>query len=520
MQGTTSSTPMEHGRQERNVATDAKQCTSNNLKIPRTDPTSPIMSYWERIMTFNQSIAKLYRDSVLYNSIQSAAQSAVRTLQQHPLTHSYLHHTNATHAWARRYQSLLSLLQQQQQQENQQHPVSTSYVDDTHSVLNESKDDIIYDTFQQSRQRLMSAAVILLQRQQDKSRTRHTPTEQQLILVPWRQQQEKYKFLQSLQTVAPTVFLCLLPIVGYVPMILAVLLPRQLLSSHFYTNTEILHYNTLQHKEQQSYFHSVMTYVLQQHPSLSNIPNKTTDDNDRSQTIKTILDWYDILMVPTSENPSHNDSKSPRFSLSVLDSYSRTALIQLSLATGIYPTLSSSSAVARNNVRYYSTVYMTPTWILRHHIRSKLQRIVQENQLLLCEEVLVLLQLQNQTKSSTVTTTSSTLCEYINQFTDVEFSDACLLRGIPLSSHHEGTNNNNDTSSSTDRSRYVLCQSLTDHIKTFASLLCWTAQQQRRDPNSTRKSSSATISPQDMERIGLFLLYLPMLLDYYQSKNK
>ena len=51
--------------------------------------------------------------------------------------------------------------------------------------------------------------------------------------IPWRQQEQQRRFIDGLFTVFPVVALWAIPVVGYIPMFVAIATPRQLLSRHF-----------------------------------------------------------------------------------------------------------------------------------------------------------------------------------------------------------------------------------------------------------------------------------------------
>lgn len=61
-------------------------------------------------------------------------------------------------------------------------------------------------------------------------------------LVPRRQYEQQRQFIEALKLVSPTVLVWILPIVGTIPMVLAVAAPRQLLSRHFHNDFEVAEY--------------------------------------------------------------------------------------------------------------------------------------------------------------------------------------------------------------------------------------------------------------------------------------
>ena len=61
--------------------------------------------------------------------------------------------------------------------------------------------------------------------------------------IPWRQREQQRRFREGVATVLPVVVLWMIPVVGYLPMLLAVAAPRQVLSRHFHNEYEQRLYN-------------------------------------------------------------------------------------------------------------------------------------------------------------------------------------------------------------------------------------------------------------------------------------
>jgi hypothetical protein len=100
--------------------------------------------------------------------------------------------------------------------------------------------------------------------------------------------------------------------------------------------------------------------------------------------------------------------------------------------------------------------------------------------------------------------------------TDIELSNACLLRGLPIATM---------LSQSLSTLRNEMIQSLTEHLNIHAALLQF-IHESKWNPQSLTASNhndhnvnqnplplakAPVMTDQDMEQIGLFLLLLPML---------
>jgi len=85
---------------------------------------------------------------------------------------------------------------------------------------------------------------LLYQNIRDAATTPHNAwTTKRGARIPWRQQYQQRLFLDGISTVLPVVIFWMIPFLGYVPMLLAVAAPRQLLSRHFHNDYEMAEYN-------------------------------------------------------------------------------------------------------------------------------------------------------------------------------------------------------------------------------------------------------------------------------------
>lgn len=453
------------------------------------------MSYYERTVTFSNSIYKLYQDYLLYQNITYAYQTASNGRN--------------LHAWAQRYRSLCEMSHQFQ----------------FHSHCNKNNHyHRHYDIT------VTESTVALIVQQQQRSTHQYAPN----LIIPYHAQEQLHQFRDAIMKVTPTVLLCMIPIIGYVPMLLAILLPRQLLCYHFYNQYEILLYNHLQYQQRKQYFAidgTLPTNIIQTY--LRQILEKYQQQHEESilssssdmTSMDTIISFYRYCasMVDNDSTPKQNDvsttttattttsSRTHVYNILQLHTYPRDAFIQLALVTGMY-----SSTITNRTIQYYIIAYCTPTFVMRYYIRSLVKRILRDDQLLLCEEYLANLPSSSSNIVSSFIQTS---------MTDIELSNACLLRGLPTtttttmvpSTYHSSLNSDDP-----------IRQSLTEHLNIVASLLQIThtltlKTSSMSNVNDTGNhgplsSTVTTISDQDMEQIGLFMLHLPLIRSCISKK--
>ena len=490
--GSFNNTCSSHNKiRRRRLTNDHKQLSGRDDEKQKQQP---IMSYYERTVTFSNSIYKLYQDYLLYQNITSAYQTATAATST---GHTSSHH----HAWAQRYQVLCDMSRRSHR----------------HNYTS-----------------IIESAVALIVQQQYSNTYQYAPN----LVIPYCGQEQQYQFLSAIGKVTPIVLLCMIPIVGYVPMLLAILLPRQLLCYHFYNHDEILHYNDLQYQQRKRYYYyyigssndddsrhnttnnAILTnirrilekYQQQQHQksmlsSSSSSSNLTSADD--------IISFYrDCASMNDDEASTKKDDTWTKtttitnmYNILQLRTYPRDTLIQLALATGMY-----SSTITNRIIQYYIVAYCIPTFVLRYHIRSLAKHILRNDQLLLCEEYLA-------TTSLSYSSSKKIASSFVQtNMTDVELSNACLLRGIPTTSQHSTSLNPHDQ----------ICHSLMEHLNIVASLLQITHTQKlkmRSSPSNEKDQGDAhlplattAITDPDMEQIGLFMLHVPLIRGYISKQ--
>ena len=81
--------------------------------------------------------------------------------------------------------------------------------------------------------------------------------------IPRRQLEHQRRLRQDLAVVSPLVLVWLLPIIGYLPMILAFIAPRQVLSRHFWNDYEIHYYRQIELEQRRFVYSRLAELFLQ-----------------------------------------------------------------------------------------------------------------------------------------------------------------------------------------------------------------------------------------------------------------
>lgn len=226
--------------------------------------------------------------------------------------------------------------------------------------------------------------------------------------IPRRQHEQQRRLRVDLSMVLPLIVLWLPPIIGYLPLLLAIVAPRQVLSRQFLNEYEIRTFAALEYQQRHQYFASVsehfwiatttsnngsQPFFSSSFPTLGNSdvagpvidPIQLFDDTDAT----------DGTAVP--QNPY-------RHFLSSVQTLPREYLMSLALALGIHQRLPVCLA-------HMVTQWCTPRWWLHYHINRHAQAVVTDDALLLEE---------------------GAANNRAAQLTDREVWDACLLRGLPI----------------------------------------------------------------------------------------
>lgn len=221
--------------------------------------------------------------------------------------------------------------------------------------------------------------------------------------IPRREHEEQRRLKDDLRKVFPVLAIWALPLVGYLPLIFAVMAPRETLSRQFFNTYQRELYASIEYRQCQSYFLTLGGYVF----SSAMINTRRLDFSRLEQDAAgPILDLMPFYAMFTDKPLPDKNFILPVGQLAHLESYPREHLISLALANGLYqhlpPTLSSLSA------------HLCP-WL-----RTEIRRIgtnIAVDDILLLEEAY-----------------DSNTCA---SMTDTEVMDACLMRGLPVTVSHE-----------------------------------------------------------------------------------
>jgi hypothetical protein len=298
--------------------------------------------------------------------------------------------------------------------------------------------------------------------------------------IPRRQLEQQRRLRSDLAVVSPLVLVWLLPIIGYLPMILAFIAPRQVLSRHFWNDFEIQHYRKVE-LEQRRFVYSRLAELFMEKAvkQTSTVPLPLVNgERDIAGPLLDLAVLWDVFLpkqaAPGAELAGDAVILKPQYksgAMSSLDALSRDYLVQLALAIGIHQRLPPGLA---NVVTQYT---LTP--ILKWRIRQRAQAIVQDDAMLIQEQ-------QEGTFSW-------------DALTDDEVQDACLLRGLPV-----------------DSSIMDMRTALDNHVKMVRPL----HERMYHAKTSMALNGSASHIACVEEGLGLLTLHLPILRDFCQRQQK
>jgi hypothetical protein len=278
--------------------------------------------------------------------------------------------------------------------------------------------------------------------------------------IPRRQYQQQVQIRKDLGVVLPVVALWMAPLVGYVPMCLAILAPRQVLTRHFYNAHEIQHYATLESHQRRTEFDAVtdacwsMASRTQQAPASypDMLMPQLVDEDTRADATGPLLDTRALIAIF-----AHDEFIDPIPSpwrpgvLASVAALPRAYLVRLALAVGVGQTLPPP-------LNSLWTANLLPTSWLQGRVRQVARAVVQDDALLLWEG-------QDRKGCASLTHT--------------EVRDACLARNLPLAGSPD------------------MRTSLTNHLRLMAKV----------------QGTSALSA----EGLGLLTLHLPLLRDFYKQ---
>lgn len=304
-------------------------------------------------------------------------------------------------------------------------------------------------------------------------------------LVPRRMMEHQRRLKQDLAIVSPLVLIWLLPIIGYLPMILAFVAPRQVLSRHFWNEHEIQLYRQVELEQRKLAYAKVADMFFQ------NVANQVTDamaldrailrsDRDAGGPLLDLDPLYEIFIAQDDDTQAktHSSNASSSFSLVSLNRLPRDYLVQLSLAIGIHQRLPSYWAIMLTQ--------FTLSYVLKLRITHIAQAVARDDAMLLLERANL----------------SHDLSDWMAQLTDEEVRDASLLRGLPVNG-------------SLADMRLCLNNHLDMVQPMHQRILQGLEQKEHQDGES-----HAHDTPELQQRLGLLTLHIPLLRSYFQKNAK
>lgn len=227
--------------------------------------------------------------------------------------------------------------------------------------------------------------------------------------LPRRQLEQRRQFLVDIQIALPTISLFMLPIVGYLAPFLSYLFPRQLLSRQFQTSQQHSTYAILEYKTRQRYYVRLTEYLLQRcHIDSTFLAElRSADCDEAGPVIQNMALFLQFLFYPIV-NPSHDSSSitiSAPINMESLSTQRIHTLFQICGFSKLPPILADV---------FYGLV---PLGILRSILRNIASSIVLDDACLLRES--------GDNNDALVVT----------NLTEAEVLEACILRGLPITSN-------------------------------------------------------------------------------------
>lgn len=274
--------------------------------------------------------------------------------------------------------------------------------------------------------------------------------------IPRRQFEQQRRLRSDIICMMPLVILWIPPIIGYLPMILFVMAPRQVLSRQFHNDYEVRHYAELEYYQRRQDYPALADLFFRLAMLGQQDGRHVEIDSAESDEAGPVMDALPFYSVFANRSGITHQYRLRRGVLATLDMLPREYIVQLALAVGVNQSLPKGMAVRL-------TGWMPSVW-LRYQIHRVATAVVEDDTLLLLEDH------------------DENGCA---DLTEIEVMDACLMRGLPVGI-------------STDKMRVCL----TNHLKMIASV-------KERLP-----SGSMT------EGFGLFTMHLAVLRYYFKQRDE
>jgi hypothetical protein len=198
--------------------------------------------------------------------------------------------------------------------------------------------------------------------------------------LPRRPFMQQQRFLKDAKRVGPITLASCIPIVGYVPMVLAVAMPRQVLTHQFFRDDEVTMYADLEYQEKREHYDAVAKHVLHQ---LKHFQMQLDGSDAVGPLVSNISEMFQAW--------KQADCDSTRY-------FPRKYLVALSEATGLHHAWPERMSQA--------LCFVTPSFFLHQRLHRMVRVVGTDDRLLLLEGE--------------------------DGLTPAEVREACLARGMPV----------------------------------------------------------------------------------------
>jgi len=349
--------------------------------------------------------------------------------------------------------------------------------------------------------------------------------------IPRRQYEQQRRLVEDLSKVGPLVALWIPPIIGYLPMLLAMFAPRQVLSRQFLNDYEVHQYAELEYRQRKSLFPTVASMfwtmtaprqvVVREGKQVGAILQETEppqrqetgegveveekgQEFDAAGPIIDAFPYYPVFTdagnivvnrgddIVTTGNPDTISDSVLKSSahrellagvLTSVDDMPREYLVPFALAVGInqnFPLWFSRFVTDR----------LTPSRWLRYRVNRVALVVAEDDDNLLLENYHL---------------------DGCQSLTEVEAMDACLMRGLPIG---------------IPTADQRVC--LTNHLNTIASVKERLATlRQRQQPDTEEEDNDdendgigQPMTQAEKQSFGLFTLHIPIIRDFFKQQQQ
>lgn len=152
--------------------------------------------------------------------------------------------------------------------------------------------------------------------------------------IPRRQYEQQRRAVVDIGALAPIILLWIPPIIGFLPMILGVTAPRQVLSRQFHNKYEIYHYAEIEYQQRKREFPG-LTKMLWNTTVLGHRAGDLDTPSDKEDAAGPIIDALPLYSMFANETGFPSKRQMQRGVLQSVELFPREYLVKLALVVGV-----------------------------------------------------------------------------------------------------------------------------------------------------------------------------------------